>query len=97
LHFWQDLAKLGHCHVTTFLESFFLARGSFGPEIFVSEFFWRQSQGFLALQVEGLLAHIVTVLTYHTYIITMIATTSSTMMGNNGVADALTAPPPAPQ
>ena len=43
-------------------ESFFLARGSFGPEIFVSEFFWRQSPGFLALQVEGLLAHIVTVL-----------------------------------
>ncbi len=43
-------------------ESFFLARGSFGPEIFVSEFFWRQSPGFLALQVKGLLANIVTVL-----------------------------------
>ncbi len=51
------------------LESFFLARVSCGPEIFVSEFFWRQSPGFLALQVEGLLAHIVTVLvTYHTYL-----------------------------
>jgi hypothetical protein len=43
-------------------EFFFLARGSFGPEIFVSDFFWRQSPSFLALQVEGLLAHIVTVL-----------------------------------
>ncbi len=75
-------------------ESFFFARGSFDPEIFVSKFFRRQSPGFLALQVEGLLAHIVTVLvTYHTYIITMMATTSSTMMGNNGVADALTTPP----
>ncbi len=52
----------------------FLARGSFGPK-FLLVFFWRQSPGFLALQVEGLLAHIVTVLvTYHTYIITMMAT-----------------------
>jgi hypothetical protein len=47
------------------------------------------------MQVEGLLAHIVMVLvTYHTYIITMMATTSSTMMGNNGIAAALTALPP---
>ncbi len=76
-------------------ESFYLARGSFGPDIFVSDFFWRQSLGFLALQVEGLLAHIVTVLvTYHTYTITMMATTLSTMIGNNGVSDAMTAPPP---
>jgi hypothetical protein len=88
----------GNCAVVILWESFLLACGSFGPEIFVSEFFRRQSPGFLALQVEGLLAHIITVLvTYHTYIIKMMATTLSTMMGNDGVADALTAPPPTPQ
>jgi hypothetical protein len=95
--FWhQQLADLQNDYASRLaeMESFFLAHGSFGPEIFVSEFFWRQSPGFLALQVEGLLAHIVTVLvTYHTYIITMMATTLSTMMSNNGAADALTSPP----
>ncbi len=61
----MSLEYFGYLRLYQQGESFFLARGSFGPEIFVSEFFWRQSPGFLALpsiQVEGLLAHIVTVL-----------------------------------